>query len=157
VRGSATEPPPLSISLTFEDNMTAQADSRPGKNRKWHKEIAAQTTLRLEQPDLEVTGITRIFAVRGDSALIPRELRDRGFTADSTRWYIERIEDETVDAAGVVAGWHDGSLGPIPAQGDLGDGARPLLLAPEPEPDEEPRRSPALRFVRRGWPARATR
>ncbi len=104
VRGSATEPPPISISLTFEDNMTAQSDSRPGKNRKWHKEIAAQTTLRLEQPDLEVTGITRIFAVRGDSALIPDELFDRGFRPDSTRWYIERIEDETVDAAGVVAG-----------------------------------------------------
>jgi hypothetical protein len=104
VRGSDTEAPPLSISLTFEDNMTAQPDSRPGKNRKWHKEIAAQTTLRLEQPDLEVTGITRIFAVRGDSARIPQELIDRGFRSDSTRWYIERIEDETVQPTGVIAG-----------------------------------------------------
>jgi hypothetical protein len=103
VRGSATEPPPLNITLNFEQNLVALPDSRPGKNGRWHKEIAAQTTLRLEQPDLEVTGVTRIFAVRGDSAQIPQELLDRGFRSDSLRWYIERIEDETVQAVAVRA------------------------------------------------------
>jgi hypothetical protein len=104
VRGSATEPPPVSITLNFEQNLVAHPDSRPGKTSRWHKEIAAQTTLRLEQPDVEVTGVTRIFVVRGDSALIPQELIDRGFRPDSLRWYIERIEDETVQTLATRGG-----------------------------------------------------
>jgi len=96
VRGTAAEPPPVSIKLEFIGSLVAQDDSRPGKYRVVHKEIAAQTILNIRQPDIDVTGTTRFFVVRGDSALLPQELKDRGFTQDSTRWYIERIEDETL-------------------------------------------------------------
>src|SRR5439155_6178353 len=96
VRGTATEPPPASISLTFDANLVAQPDSRPGKNERVHKEIAANTLLRIEQPDIEVQGVTRFFVVRGDSAVLPDELFQR-FGRDSSRWYIERIDDETLN------------------------------------------------------------
>ena len=33
--------------------------------------------------------------MRGDSALIPQQLKDRGFGPDPNRWYIERWEDKT--------------------------------------------------------------
>ena len=96
VRGTAAEPPPVSIQLTFDQNLVALPDSRRGKNARVHKEIAAQTLLRIEDPDYQVTGITRFFVVRGDSALLPQELVDKGFRRDSTRWYIEQIDDETL-------------------------------------------------------------
>ena len=96
VRGTATEPPPASISLTFDANLVALPDSRRGKNERVHKEIAANTLLRIEQPDIEVQGVTRFFVVRGDSAVLPDELLKR-FGRDSTRWYIERIDDETLN------------------------------------------------------------
>src|SRR5262245_42722408 len=96
VRGSATEPPPVSIRLTFDPNLIALPDSRPGKDALYNKEIAAQTLLIIEQPDIQVNGITRFFVVRGDSALLPQELVQRGFKPDSTRWYIQQVQDETL-------------------------------------------------------------
>jgi len=99
VRGNSTTPPPTSISLVFDPNLVALPDSRLGKDGRVHKEIAAQTLLRFEEPAYEVDGTTRFFVVRGDSALLPQELIDRGFRRDSTRWFIERVEDETLDGA----------------------------------------------------------
>jgi hypothetical protein len=95
VRGTASEPPPVSISLTFDPNLLAVPDDRPGKTAKWHRMIRAGTLLRIEQPDIEVRGTTKFYVVRGDSADIPTELEAR-FPRDSTRWWIERIEDETL-------------------------------------------------------------
>ena len=97
VRGNSTTPPPSSISLVFDPNLVALPDGRRGKDGRVHKEIAAQTLLRFEDPAYEINGTTRFFVVRGDSALLPQELIDRGFRRDSTRWYIERVEDETLD------------------------------------------------------------
>ncbi len=97
VRGNATTPPPSSISLVFDPNLVALPDGRRGKDGRVHKEIAAETLLRFEDPAYEIKGTTRFFVVRGDSALLPQELIDRGFRRDSTRWYIERVEDETFD------------------------------------------------------------
>lgn len=103
VRGNGGEPPANSISLDFDQSMIALPDSRRGKDGKWHKEIATSTVLRIDTDatDFDVTGFTRFFVVRGDSALLPKELKDRGFKADSGRWYIEQIQDETL---GEVAG-----------------------------------------------------
>ena len=41
-----------------------------------------------------IMGNARFFVVRGDSAMIPQEL---SFKPDSTRWYIERWEDYTLN------------------------------------------------------------
>lgn len=97
VRGNSSNPPPTSISLVFDPNLVALPDGRRGKDGRVHKEIAAQTLLRFEDPAYEINGTTRFFVVRGDSALLPRELVDRGFRRDSTRWFIERVEDETLE------------------------------------------------------------
>ena len=105
VRGTATEPPPVSISLTFYDPLYAYPDGRRGKTKfvRWRAQIAANTLLRIEQPDIQVQGTTLFFVVRGDSAVLPQELIQRGFARDSTRWYVERIEDETLNENGQAA------------------------------------------------------
>jgi hypothetical protein len=132
VRGTATERPPSRIDLTFDQNLIATPDSRPGKDAIVHKEIRAQTLLRITDPDIEVIGFTRFFVVRGDSALLPQELKDRGFTQDPGRWYIERIEDETlqpetapsrIPAAGARAAWGAVAEAPRAAGGRSADAA----------------------------------
>ena len=96
VEGNATNPPATSIVLTIDRNLIDSPDSRQGKNPKWHREIATQVTLtiRTDEQDFQVLGSARFFLVRGDSVLIPPELMTR-FSQDSTRWWIERWEDET--------------------------------------------------------------
>jgi hypothetical protein len=43
-----------------------------------------------------VLGFESLYFVRGDSACIPQELRDRGYEPDSTRWWIEHWEEFVV-------------------------------------------------------------
>ncbi len=99
--GHATEPAASSITLTLDRNFRIANDPRPGKNGKWHKSIRTSVTLTILDPDKQtvVTGFANFFLVRGDSAAIPQELRDKGFGPDSTRWYIERWEDDTATNA----------------------------------------------------------
>jgi hypothetical protein len=97
VEGNGTEPPARSISLAFNPFLIVMADSRPGKNPKWHKEIATNYGLQIntDGQDYSLLGLVRFFVTRGDSALIPQELIDLGFAADSTRWYVDHWIDET--------------------------------------------------------------
>jgi hypothetical protein len=101
VGGSATEPPADRITLVFTNSLTEFPSSFPGHHPKWHREIRAEVNLRVQRGEstLEVRGPGLFFFVRGDSAALPQELIQRGFRADSTRWYIERWEDETVSSA----------------------------------------------------------
>lgn len=95
IEGTAAAPPATSITLDLDRNLIDEPDSRPGKHPKWHREISTNVTLRIQtDQDYQVTGRARFFLVRGDSALIPEDLEDR-FRPDSTRWWIERWEDET--------------------------------------------------------------
>ena len=101
--GGGTSPPATSVSLQLDQNLLAGQDGRPGKlNTTYHRQIITQVVLRIttEGEDFQVTGAARFFVVRGDSAVIPQQLKDRGFGPDSTRWYIERWEDETVGSDG---------------------------------------------------------
>ena len=50
---------------------------------------------------VEITGSLLFFLTRGDSAAIPQQLIDRGLKPDSTRWWLDRMEDETLAGAGV--------------------------------------------------------
>jgi len=99
VGGSASEPAASSISLIFDGDLRAEPDYRDGKNARWHQQIQIATlTLTINKSDgsaVRVTGGALFYLVRGDSALIPQELIDRGFKSDSTRWYMERWEDQT--------------------------------------------------------------
>ncbi len=93
VRGTLTEPPPVFIALTFDQNLIVLSDSRQGSSR-FHKEIAAQTLLRFDTPDFQVTGVSRFFVVRGDAATWPAGLAHSG--PDSLRWFIDQWDDETL-------------------------------------------------------------
>jgi hypothetical protein len=94
--GGGTVAPAASIVLVMDPVLTPLDDPRPGKDPKWHKEVATGANLTIQTRDgetYEVTGSAAFFVVRGDSAAIPAEL---GFAPDSTRWYIERWEDNTL-------------------------------------------------------------
>lgn len=104
VGGSPTEPPANKISLTLDQNLIAQTDGRAGKdNFTYHREILTQVVLAIETEteSFRVTGAARFFVIRGDSAIIPADLVQKGFRPDAKRWYIERWEDETI--GGTVA------------------------------------------------------
>ena len=111
--GDASQPAASSVTLNFDRNFNVRNDPRPGKRSKWHKSVRTSVafTLVAEGSQTNVTGFVNFFLVRGDSALIPKELTDRGFAPDSSRWYIERWEDETAQP-GTTAG----GLRPAPPQ-----------------------------------------
>jgi len=96
VEGNAGAPPARSISLQLDPVLTDAADSRVGKDPKWHREVGTQVTLRIDTGEqvYDVLGRTRFYVIRGDSAQIPEELQNR-FKPDSTRWWIEAWEDDT--------------------------------------------------------------
>jgi len=103
--GGGIRPPASSISLQFDQNLIAQPDTRPGKDPVTHQEIVTTMVLRFatSEEDFQVTGVARFFLVRGDAAVFPAELADRGAIPDPGLWYIERWEDETVGSAGATA------------------------------------------------------
>jgi hypothetical protein len=121
VGGSASEPAASNISLIFDGDLLATPDFRQGKTARWHQQIQITTlTLTINKTDgsaVRVTGGALFYLVRGDSAVIPQEMIDRGFKSDSLRWYIERWEDQTnvgVGAASVAPASRAamGTLGP---------------------------------------------
>jgi hypothetical protein len=107
--GGTDRPPASDIKITISPLLVVTPDPRLGKVAKWHRAVRTSVDLQItfEQngtPDLQaVTGYALFFVVRGDSAVIPPELVAQGFGPDSTRWWIERWEDETVGASGAPA------------------------------------------------------
>jgi hypothetical protein len=100
--GGGSMPPATSIQLVLDPTLRALPDSRPGMNPGWHKEIVTSVDLTIKtagDSEYRITGNARFFVVRGDSALIPQEL---GLEPDSTRWYIQQWNDETLTGAGSV-------------------------------------------------------
>jgi hypothetical protein len=95
--GGGSEPPANRIVLTIDPTLNASDDSRNGKDGTYHKEIFTNIDLDVttDTQNLRVQGPARFFVVRGDSALIPQELKDKGFGPDPNRWYIEQYNDET--------------------------------------------------------------
>lgn len=104
--GGGSSPPANSITLQLDQNLITQPDSRRGRSNDYthFKLIVTSVVLRIktDEEEFQVTGAARFFLVRGDSALIPAELQARGFRSDSTRWYIQRWEDETVGSGPVA-------------------------------------------------------
>jgi hypothetical protein len=106
--GGGSASPATNITLTLAPTLIATPDSRTGKNGKWHKEIVTSVDLGIkteEGVEYRIVGDARFFVVRGDSAMIPDEMQLAGFRSDSTRWYIEQWNDETMkDAAAMAPG-----------------------------------------------------
>jgi hypothetical protein len=102
VDGTTSEPRAKRIDLDFSSALRQLPDQRPGKVSTWHKQINTGVVLRAELADdiWLVQGDVTFYMTRGDSALIPQVLLDRGFTKDSKRWYIDRWEDKTSSGEG---------------------------------------------------------
>ena len=100
--GSALAPRASYVGLDLESDAPALGDDRPGKDPRWHRRIQTPFIAVVEAPDreLRVLGFESFYFARGDSACIPQELRDQGYGPDSTRWWIERWEDNYFVSAG---------------------------------------------------------
>ena len=95
--GDANQPAATSINLYLDRNFGVFNDPRDGKVGRWHKKIRTTVALSIviEGNQSNVTGSANFYLTRGDSAVIPQELLERGFLPDSNRWYIDTWEDET--------------------------------------------------------------
>jgi len=102
------------LQLTFDRNVVPFDDTRPGKNAKWHKTVRTAVSLLVvdstTQQRSETTGHALFFLVRGDSTQIPPDEVAHGARPDSTRWWIERWEDESIGGGG--AAHSDGAARP---------------------------------------------
>ena len=89
-----------SVDLRFATTLVPQPDPRPGMNPRWHQVVATSFDLALQRADTvgsyRVTGGVRFWLVRGDSAAIPPDLAALGVVPDSTRWYVQEWDEETV-------------------------------------------------------------
>ena len=108
VGGSATEPPASSIRLSLDKNFFIFPDPNYTAwdlTGRWHKNIRTTVTLVISTEggsSTEIQGHGNFYMIRGDSAVIPEELRLRGFGPDSNRWYIRRWDDETAQEGGLA-------------------------------------------------------
>jgi len=101
-QGGGNASPASSITLALDPTLYPVADSRLGKNPKWHKEVPTSVNLQIQTEDgasYNVTGNTTFHVVRGDSALIPSDL---SLKSDSTRWYIDEWEDGTLGSTALT-------------------------------------------------------
>ena len=101
--GDGTSPPAKSITLHLDRNLIALNDPRPRKQARWHKTIRTHIDLSIEVDHGDgatevnwVQGFASFYLVRGDSATMPTDLTIGGWRPDSTQWFIERWQDETL-------------------------------------------------------------
>jgi hypothetical protein len=116
--GAANQPAATSITIFLDRNFDVRDDPRYPGGGRWHKRIRTSVILRLADPiNKEVSGFANFFVVRGDSARIPSDL---GLRPDSTRWFIQRHEDDT---------WTDPGTGTSASTAPGVEGSRPASLA----------------------------
>ena len=105
--GDLTHTAAVKITLEFDRTLIALSDPRPGHANRWHHSIRTHVDLNVvidhgdgSSETKQIQGFALFYLVRGDSAQIPPALTARGFKPDSTRWYIDRMEDETLPSGG---------------------------------------------------------
>ncbi len=88
------------IDFEFDHNFVVLPDPRTASSDpigRWHRTIRTQHRLSVwfrdggRRTDYR---LDEFFFVRGDSAQIPDDLKASGFGPDSTRWYIQRWDEE---------------------------------------------------------------
>lgn len=99
--GTTDLDPAIEILLDFDKVLIDLPDDRQGRDRHWHRSVLTKVNLKVtldrgNGPEVnEVNGYARFYVVRGDSAsLSPEQVAAGG--QDSTRWWIDRWEDETL-------------------------------------------------------------
>lgn len=102
-RAPAAPPVVNNVTLSFDRTMIPLPDPRPGKNSKWHRTIRTHVDLKVEVDrgggslDAQiVVGNALFYLVRGDSAVLTPDQILEGATRDSTQWWVQRWEDETL-------------------------------------------------------------
>jgi hypothetical protein len=98
--GDLDQPEATDIRLTLDRNFQVRPDERVGKDPNWHVMITTQLVLHVLLSDGhvdDITGETKFFLTRGDSAAIPADL---GVSPDPHSWYIDRWEDRTAQSGG---------------------------------------------------------
>lgn len=105
--GDSTHAALAKITLFFDRTLLPLSDPRPGHANRWHQAIRTHVVLDVvidgglgPAETKQVQGFALFYLVRGDSAQIPPALAAQGFKPDSTRWYIDRMEDETLTGSG---------------------------------------------------------
>jgi len=100
VEGTSQEPAAEHISFVLYPGVSEGPDPRPGKDPLTHRVVTAriEVGIRLPEGDFRIQNVASFYAVRGDVARIPQELRDAGMLPDSTRWWLERWEDAPIPA-----------------------------------------------------------
>jgi len=101
-QGGSPRPPAAAISLTIDNLLLALADPRPGHASRWHRTVRTGVDMKVTVtgPDgtpavYPVTGYALFYLVRGDSAVLSRAQAPGG-GRDSTVWYVDRWEDQTL-------------------------------------------------------------
>ena len=97
--GSAERPPAAKINLSFDRNLVPNADTRADHDGEWFRTVRTSVDLKVEIEEgniLEVTGYALFYLARGDTAVIPADIRSRFPKKDRNRWWIDRWEDETI-------------------------------------------------------------
>lgn len=103
--GGPDQPAAVSIVLKLAPNLEALPDpafAAWDPFGRWHRSVRTPVELRAtlaDQSSIETTGYATFSVVRGDSAMIPEGLRQRGVRPDSTRWFVRRWDEEAVPPA----------------------------------------------------------
>lgn len=91
---------PAKVGMTIDPNLIAYPDTRPGRDPGVRKQIRTSLDMRVDDPGMasriRLTGNLLFFATRGDSASIPADQTTRGAAPDSSTWWIDGWEDETL-------------------------------------------------------------
>ncbi len=129
--GGADQPPASDVQITIDNVLNDVPDPRPGHPFRWHRAITTSVDLKVTVTAADGTptvtpvfGHALFYLVRGDSAVIPSELVAKGFRPDSTRWWIERWDDETGGTGAQAAARPAPRPGARPASGE------PITLPP---------------------------
>lgn len=91
--GSPSVPKAASIELTWLSDRVALPDPRPGMDPAFHRVIQTGLALHEVAGDgaLDVEDVIAFSFVRGDSAVLPADLIERGVHPDAATWYIENM------------------------------------------------------------------
>lgn len=95
-RGTGTQPAASTVTVSFDPNLTSFGDTRPGKNPIWHRTVLTRVNMQVVAGanTYTVGGYHQFYLVRGDSAAIPPDQVVAGVGPDSTRWWLERWEEQ---------------------------------------------------------------
>src|SRR5258706_5242650 len=98
--GDQVAPAAARVQLNFDTNPSPFPDTRPGHSGAVHRSVRTSlefTVATAEGDVLEAAGHLLCYVTRGDSAQIPSDEKARGAKSDSTLWWFDTLEDETID------------------------------------------------------------